>query len=339
MKKRYLFLAVLFATAVAAAGCSKKKDEDTAQDAQVTVAPAENTDGTASDNGSVVDMQKSEEDDIKNVIGDKTTTASKLILVNGTGSAVKGLYIRPTTDDDNDWGTELINGLFTLQDGDKALYYYDSNVTDDNGDAVTSFDIRIVYEDEDLTDCYFRKLPLKTITKITLKMDGSAEDGIPYATYVTGSSKAEVSTLSEVRQRLGLDDESSEEDTSEDNSEDTSEDNTSQENDVTTTPAPSDKTDSTDSQPTATPVPSDNTDPEPADNPDDNTDPSDSGADEAKNFIGQPLSSLTAALGEANGSEYQNEPETGETGYHYYDSFTVSTTVDDSGNEVVAGVW
>ena len=63
-------------------------------------------------------------------------------------------------------------------------------------------------------------------------MDGSAEDGIPYATYVTGSSKAEVSTLSEVRQRLGLDDESSEEDTSEDNSEDTSEDNTSQENDV-----------------------------------------------------------------------------------------------------------
>ena len=108
---------------------------------------------------------------------------------------------------------------------------------------------------------------------------------------------------------------------------------------MTTTPAPSDNTDSTDSQPTATPVPSDNTDPEPTDNPDDNTDPSDSGADEAKNFIGQPLSSLTAALGEANGSEYQNEPETGETGYHYYDSFTVSTTVDDSGNEVVAGVW
>ena len=46
-----------------------------------------------------------------------------------------------------------------------------------------------------------------------------------------------------------------------------------------------------------------------------------------------------SALGEANGSDYENEPETGETGYHYYDSFTVSTTVDDSGNEVVAGVW
>ena len=52
-----------------------------------------------------------------------------------------------------------------------------------------------------------------------------------------------------------------------------------------------------------------------------------------------PLSSLIAALGEANGSDYENEPETGETGYHYYDTFTVSTTVDESGNEVVAGVW
>ena len=59
----------------------------------------------------------------------------------------------------------------------------------------------------------------------------------------------------------------------------------------------------------------------------------------AKQYIGQPLSSLIAALGDANGSDYENEPETGETGYHYYDTFTVSTTVDESGNEVVAGVW
>ena len=65
------------------------------------------------------------------VIGDKTSTASKLILVNGTGAAVKGLYIRPTTDDDDDWGTELINGLFTLNDGDKALYYYEPDEKED----------------------------------------------------------------------------------------------------------------------------------------------------------------------------------------------------------------
>ena len=35
--------------------------------------------------------------------------------------------------------------------------------------TVTSFDIRIVYADDSLTDCYFRKLPLTTITQITLQ--------------------------------------------------------------------------------------------------------------------------------------------------------------------------
>lgn len=314
MKKRYLILAALLVTAVAAAGCGKKT-EDTTQDAQVTVAPAENTDTAQTDDETLVDMQKSEEEDIKNVIGDKTTTASKLIIVNGTGATVKGLYIRPTTDDDDDWGTELIDGLFTLADGDKALYYYEPDVKDADGNAVTSFDIRIVYEDENYTDCYFRKLPLKTITQITLRMDGDAEDGIPYATYLTGSSKKETSTLSEVRARLGLD----ESDGSEDNSD---------ESDITPTPEQSD--------PTAAPTEA----PQPTQAPDDsNTSPDNSSADTAKQYIGQPLSSLVAALGEANGSDYENEPETGETGYHYYDSFTVSTTVDDSGNEVVAGVW
>ena len=49
-------------------------------------------------------------------------------------------------------------------------------------------------------------------------MDGTAEDGIPYATYLTGTSKTETSTLSEVMARLGLDD-------SEDSSEDDSQEN------------------------------------------------------------------------------------------------------------------
>ena len=49
-------------------------------------------------------MQKSDDADIKNVIGDKTATASKVIIVNGTGSAIKGLYVRPTSDDDDDLG-------------------------------------------------------------------------------------------------------------------------------------------------------------------------------------------------------------------------------------------
>mgnify|MGYP004518236147 FL=1 len=314
MKKRYLVLAALLLTAMAVAGCGKKKGEDTAKDAQVTVAPAENTDTAQADEGSLVEMQKSEEEDIKNIIGDKTTTSSKLVLINGTGATVKGLYIRPTTDDDDDWGTELINGMFTLADGDKALYYYEPNEKDADGNTVTSYDIRIVYEDEDYTDCYFRKLPLKLITQITLCMDGTAEDGIPYATYLTGSSKKETSTLSEVMARLGLDDSDSSEDDSD-------------ENNVTPTPQ--------ETAPTVSPTEN----PQPTQTPSADTDPDDSSADAAKQYIGQPLSSLVAALGDANGSDYENEPETGETGYHYYDSFTVSTTVDDSGNEIVAGVW
>ena len=323
MKKRYVILAALLVTAMAAVGCGKKKTEDTNQDAQVTVAPAENTDTDQTDDGALVDMQKSDDEDIKNVIGDKTTTASKLIIVNGTGSAVKGLYVRPASDDDDDWGTELINGLFTLNDGDKALYYYDASETDSEGNKVTSYDIRIVYEDEELTDCYFRKLPLTMITKITLKMDGTGDDAIPYATYLTGNSKKETSTLEEVKKRLGLDD-------SEDEDEDDNKDDN--ENEVTPTPE----------QPAPTEAPAEeNPTPTPSGSSGggSNTNPDDVSADAAKKFIGQPLSSLTAALGEANGSDYENEPETGETGYHYYDTFTVSTTVDDSGNEVVAGVW
>ena len=287
------------------------------------MAPAENTDTASSDDSSLVDMQKSDDADIKNVIGDKTSTASKLILVNGTGAAVKGLYIRPTTDDDDDWGTELINGLFTLNDGDKALYYYEPDEKDADGNAVTNYDIRITYEDEDYTDCYFRKLPLKTISKITLHMDGTAEDGIPYATYLTGTSKTETSTLSEVMARLGLDD-----------SEDSSEDD-SQETDTAPTPTSAPQQSDSTAAPTSAPQPTST----PDNNGGSNTAPDDSSADKAKQYIGQPLSSLVAALGEANGSDYENEPETGETGYHYYDSFTVSTTVDDSGDEVVAGVW
>lgn len=323
MKKRYVILAALLVTALAAAGCGKKKTEDTGKDGQVTVAPTENTDTASSDDSSLVDMQKSDDADIKNVIGDKTSTASRLILVNGTGAAVKGLYIRPTTDDDDDWGTELINGLFTLNDGDKALYYYEPDEKDADGNAVTSYDIRITYEDEDYTDCYFRKLPLKTISKITLHMDGTAEDGIPYATYLTGTSKTETSTLSEVMARLGLDD-----------SEDSSEDD-SQETDTAPTPTSAPQQSDSTAAPTSAPQPTST----PDNSGGSNTAPDDSSADKAKQYIGQPLSSLVAALGEANGSDYENEPETGETGYHYYDSFTVSTTVDDSGNEVVAGVW
>ena len=50
----------------------------------------------------LVDMQKSDDADIKNVIKIRLHSF-QADSVNGTG-AVKGLYIRPTTDDDDDWG-------------------------------------------------------------------------------------------------------------------------------------------------------------------------------------------------------------------------------------------
>lgn len=311
MKKRYIILAGILAAAALASGCGKEKEDMSKQEPQVTVAPAEVTDKDTNDND-LVNMQKSTDEDIKNVIGTKTATASKVILINQTGADVARIYIRPNTDDD-DWGDELVDGKFTLKNGDKALYYFDKNQKDEDGKTVTSYDIRITYTDEDRSECFFRKIPLQNITQITLRMDGTGEDAIPYATYLSGSTKKETSTLNEVKQRLGLLDS--------DNEDDDDQDNNNQNTDATPTPQPS--------APTATPAPNNGSD----------TNPEDPDASEAEKYIGQSLDSLISAIGEPEGSDYENEPETGETGYHYYPSFTVSTTVDEAGNEVVAGVW
>lgn len=317
MKKRYVILAGILAVTALAAGCGKKKDDDSAaQEPQVTVAPAENTDEGA-DDGALVNMQTSTDENIKNVMGDKTSTASKVVLINSTGAEVKRIYIRPNTDDDEEWGDDLVNGMFTLKNGEKALYYFDKTAKDSNGNSVSSYDIRIVYTDEDRSECYFRKIPLQNISQITLRMDGTGDDSIPYATYLSGSSKKETSTLNEVKRRLGLIDSGDNDDDNDDNSS----------TQVTATPTP---------QPT-TPTPAPTT--EPGDGDGNNTEPVDAGATAAEKYIGQPLENLISGIGEPKGSDYEDEPETGETGYHYYDSFTVSTTVDENGNEIVAGVW
>ena len=192
MKKRYIILAGILAAAALASGCGKEKEDTSKQEPQVTVAPAEVTDKDTNDND-LVNMQKSTDEDIKNVIGTKTATASKVILINQTGADVARIYIRPNTDDD-DWGDELVDGKFTLKNGDKALYYFDKNQKDEDGKTVTSYDIRITYTDEDRSECFFRKIPLQNITQITLRMDGTGEDAIPYATYLSGSTKKETST-------------------------------------------------------------------------------------------------------------------------------------------------
>ena len=210
---------------------------------------------------------------------------------------------------------------------------------DDNVDTATSFDVRITFSDEEQNECFFRQLPLLTISQLSLCMDGEGEDGIPYATYLASGSTKEVSTLKDVKARLGIEDDSESDSDSTDSSDSTA---------VTPTPESSDDNgDSTDSSssgssdststpdPTSAPASSDSSDADPTEAPSGEDDP----ASVAARYIGQSMSELENACGSPNGSDYEDEPESGKTGYYYYDTFTVSTTFDDDGNEVVSGVW
>lgn len=119
MKKRYLILAGVLALTVAVAGCGKKQNTET-QSVQASATP------TPEITKAVVDMQQNIDDsNIKNVMGEKTSTASKVIFVNETGDDIQSVYIRTHVDesssdydDDEDggWGDDLINGMFTLAD-------------------------------------------------------------------------------------------------------------------------------------------------------------------------------------------------------------------------------
>ncbi len=310
MKKRYVMLAAVLTFSLAAVGCGKK-EEPKAEPPAATATPVPTS---APTQGALVQMQKSENSDIKNVIGEKTSTASKVIMINQTGGDVASIYVRPTIDDDEEWGSELVQGKFVLKNSEKALYYFDPNQKDEDGNTVSTYDIRIVYTEEDRSECYFRKLPLKNISQITLCMDESGDSSIPYAKYLSGTSKKEFSTLNEVKQRLGLLD-------SEDDTED---------EEQTETPEPTE-------MPETTPTPDVTQAPEEPADPDEL--PKTDEIKAAESCIGQSLDTLIGVCGEPIGSDYQEEPETGETGYHYYDTFTVSTTVDEDGNEIVSGVW
>lgn len=91
--------------------------------------------------------------------------------------------------------------------------------------------------------------------------------------------------------------------------------------------------DSTSNQPSADPTSA------PSDNNNGDNNNGDDPASVAAGYIGKSMSDLESACGSPNGSDYEDEPESGKTGYYYYDTFTVSTTFDDDGNEVVSGVW
>lgn len=338
MKKKITLLAGLLAVTLLAAGCGKKNDTPV-QEVPVTATP---TPEVPKKEGELVDMQQSTgEDEIKNVLGTKTQTAAKLVLVNRTGDAVESVYIRQHPEDedydDEEWGEDLVKGRFVLADGDKAVYYYEKS-------AAKEFDVRVVYKDAERYENYFRKLPLSAITQLTLRMDGKGEEALPFATYLKPGSKREISTLNEVKRRLGLlgDDEDSGEEDSE-NTENT-------ENPDSENPADGD-TQNPGGSDTDTPEPDDNgtggsTEPGDDNGGDDGSGDNGGGSSPvstAEGYIGQSVDSLYGALGQPSGSDYQEEPETGKTGYHYYyvdgTAFTVSTTVDENGNEIVAGVW
>lgn len=322
LKKRYLAIAGLAALTVVVSGCGKK---NTTEQTPVQVTPTETPQATPTATVELVDMEESSE---KNVIGEKTATASKAAIVNRTGSEIAAIYIRQTPADDDEesadeWGDDLVNGMFTLKNGENAIYYYEKPSS-----SKVTYDIRITYTDEEASECFFRNLPLSTIRQITLRMDGSGEDAIPYATYLTANGTKEVSTLSEVKKRLGLDSDSEDPTQTPDDSDSVS---------PTQTPDDSDNT-----SPTQTPNSGDNNNNNNNNNGGDdggNTSPTDSTIQTAEGYIGRSLDDLISVIGDSGSSEYEEDPDNGTTGYYYYNNFTVSTTVDDDGNEIVTGVW
>lgn len=320
IRKRYLAAAGLLTLAVVAAGCGKKNDAGSV--VQATPTPTEETSVSPTPTPEMVNMEETVE---KNIMGEKTSTASKVTIVNQTGSEIAAIYIRETPSDDADedtadeWGDDLVNGMFTLKSGDNAVYYYEKPQS-----ASTIYDIRITYTDEEKNECFFRKLPLTTIKQITLRMDGKDEDAIPYTTYMTANSTKEISTLNDVKKRLGLE---------------TDEDSDS----VTPTPteAPDDSNNSNNSNtdnPDPTTAPSDNNGNSSNNNPS-SDDPTNSTIQTAEKYIGMSIDDLVGAVGDSQSSEYDDDSATGTTGYYYYPDFTVSTSVDEEGNEIVTGVW
>ena len=344
MKKRYLILAGILAASMFAAGCGNKTSVAPEQKVEATATPAV-TEAPKSD---VVEMKTATDDtaNIKNVMGTKSETTTSIVFTNKMGSTISAIYVRPTRDDGDDsdetWGSDLVNGKFSLADNDKAVYYMEKDQKDDNGDTATGFDVRVTFSDEEQNECFFRQLPLTTISQISLCMDGEGEDGIPYATYLTSGSTKEVSTLKDVKARLGIEDDGEESDSTDSDSNDItptpSEDDQSDSSDDSDNSDGTDNSDSTPSSDSSSDQPSADPTAAPSDNNGDNNN-GDDPASVAAGYIGKSMSALESACGSPNGSDYEDEPESGKTGYYYYDTFTVSTTFDDDGNEVVSGVW
>ena len=337
MKKRFLILAGVLALTVAVSGCGKKKDTDV-QPVAASATPTPEVTKAAE----IVDMKQSTEEEIANIMGEESATASKVIFVNNMGSDISSVYIRKHVEDEDDsdddtWGSDLVDGKFTLKDKDKALYYFSPNATEDSTKNTASYDIRVGFSDEDKNECFFRDIPLGTISQITLCMSGTDEDAIPYAKYLTGSTKREISTLNDVKKRLGMTDDSDSTDDQNTNSDNS--DNSSQNTDSDSN-SNADNSGNTDDNNSG----SNSNSGDDNNNGDDNNGGNDnSGGDDmistAEKYVGQSIDALQSACGSPQGSSYETDPETGKTGFYYYSNFTVSTTVDENGNEIVANIW
>lgn len=308
MKKRYLVLAGLFAMCLAASACGKDKETNSDDTAAVTETP------TPTPDEDLVKMEKVSDSDkasIKNIMGEKTSTSSDVVLTNQTGLDIEEVYIRESADSsDDEWGDDLIDGAYEWKDKDRALYYYDKN-------EATNYDIQVFYTDEDEENCFFRDLDFTDTTEITLRM----KDGVPYVTYFSNEEKKEVSTLEDAKARMGLTDDDSDSEDDEDMT-------------ATATPTP-DGSDS--STATATPTPSGGDSQEPQEP---EPEPGSDMRERAESYIGKSLDSLEGAIGAAGTTNYEEDEETGaQIGFHQYGDFTVATTVGEDGQEIVTSVW
>ena len=356
MKKKYPVITGLLILALAAAGCGSTGKEPAKKASEITVTPAPSPEPeiTSPPMGNLVEMEKVEEpdeyDDVKNIIGEKTESASRVLIINQTRAPIEHIFIRAAAKDDgssDEWGTELTHD-FEWADGEEALYYYENNHVDLEGNTATSYDIRISYEDINEEELYFRNLPLPLMKELRLCIDVSGSFALPYARYITINGNREYSTLQEVRAWYGLDVEEDEDEKEDERDDEKDEDEDDKEDDdetsVTPTPVPEAGTTestsaSTTEASTEATTEADNSSgsqPEPSES---DYDEPDYGATQASQYIGRSFSSLESALGSPSGSEYDETPGLGSTGYHYYGTFTVSTVIDENGNEIVSGVW
>ena len=322
MKKRYILLAGMCVIGMLAVGCGSKETT-------VEVTPTPTPTIEVSGKSNMVEMQQSVGIDKTKITGTKTATSAELVITNNTGLEIDCFYTRPSGEED--WSEDYIQDKFTLLAGEQALFYYDPAAKDENGVSITKYDLKVSYTDEEESDCMFRNLTLSDIEELKLKM----EDGIPFVTYTSLSTKQEVSTLEDAKARMGrTEDEDSENEEDEASDDDTSSNNNDSNSD-TNADTDTDTDSSSDSE-------NDSDSDNDFDSGNDDQEADDSGSDmrsAAEGTIGQSVDALNSACGGANSTEYDTDEESGsQIGYYYYDGFTVST-IEQDGQEIVTGVW